>query len=307
MSGFQSPIVGGSANLVRPAIQSPNYVAGTIGWIISKDGSAEFNGATIRGELRVDGTGQAYILIYERVAPNRPTIELNPNVVGAVPAEIFADGGQLYIGAPALPPEVAGATLVLDSTNPGVHSAQFFSGQAGATFRLDVSGQLAMLPGQDDPHITVNGVDGMQQWYHGVMNPANVGPIGGAGVETTFLTLPAQNYIKNRAYKVEFNSLYNVSVAPNRPIWQVRKTNNVGQLLNTADFGAVNTAQHTASYSFIFTVGAASLMNVVLVATLQSNSAAFTVTSLGNATTPTSLQVYDVGSSSNHPNAPVLV
>ena len=34
-----------------PAIQSPNYVAGSAGWTINADGSAEFNDVTIRGSI----------------------------------------------------------------------------------------------------------------------------------------------------------------------------------------------------------------------------------------------------------------
>lgn len=47
-----NPIVGGTV-LRRPAIQSPNYVAGSTGWTINADGSVEFNNAAIRGELDV--------------------------------------------------------------------------------------------------------------------------------------------------------------------------------------------------------------------------------------------------------------
>lgn len=42
------PVVG-STILRRPAIQSPNYAAGSSGWTINQDGSAEFNNLTIRG------------------------------------------------------------------------------------------------------------------------------------------------------------------------------------------------------------------------------------------------------------------
>ncbi len=48
---FSNPILGGTI-LIRPAIQSPNYVAGTTGWSINADGTAEFNGVTIRGTLQ---------------------------------------------------------------------------------------------------------------------------------------------------------------------------------------------------------------------------------------------------------------
>ncbi len=48
---FSNPITGGQGALIRPAIKSPNFVAGTTGWIIRRDGSAEFNDVVIRGEL----------------------------------------------------------------------------------------------------------------------------------------------------------------------------------------------------------------------------------------------------------------
>lgn len=45
-----NPIVGG-ITLRIPAIRSPNYVAGSAGWTINIDGSAEFANATVRGQL----------------------------------------------------------------------------------------------------------------------------------------------------------------------------------------------------------------------------------------------------------------
>lgn len=44
----EDPLVGGVI-LRRPAIASPGYVAGTSGWSVNSDGSAEFNNLTIRG------------------------------------------------------------------------------------------------------------------------------------------------------------------------------------------------------------------------------------------------------------------
>ncbi len=52
-----NPIVG-STILRRPAIQSPNFVDGSAGWMVSDDGSAEFNNLEIRGTFN----GTDYIL-----------------------------------------------------------------------------------------------------------------------------------------------------------------------------------------------------------------------------------------------------
>jgi len=49
VSGFAHDIAGGQGNLVITSVQSPGYVAGSAGWQIRKDGSAEFNNLTIRG------------------------------------------------------------------------------------------------------------------------------------------------------------------------------------------------------------------------------------------------------------------
>lgn len=50
MGGFTNPVFGGNV-LIRPAVRSPNYRAGIQGWSINKDGSAEFNDLTLRGEF----------------------------------------------------------------------------------------------------------------------------------------------------------------------------------------------------------------------------------------------------------------
>lgn len=56
--GFANSVIGGAAALIRAAIKSPNYVAGSAGWQISKSGSAEFNNVVIRGTV----TGNFYVL-----------------------------------------------------------------------------------------------------------------------------------------------------------------------------------------------------------------------------------------------------
>lgn len=45
---FSNPVVGGTT-LIRPAINSPDFVTGVSGWSINKDGSAEFNDLIVRG------------------------------------------------------------------------------------------------------------------------------------------------------------------------------------------------------------------------------------------------------------------
>jgi hypothetical protein len=47
---FGNPIVG-EEDLIRTGIKSPNYVAGTTGWRIAQDGTADFASATVRGSI----------------------------------------------------------------------------------------------------------------------------------------------------------------------------------------------------------------------------------------------------------------
>jgi hypothetical protein len=52
--GGSLPFLGltaGLGNLVIPSIQSPNFVSGSTGWQIAKDGSAQFNNVTVRGNI----------------------------------------------------------------------------------------------------------------------------------------------------------------------------------------------------------------------------------------------------------------
>lgn len=59
---FRNPILGGDY-LIRPAVISPNYVPGVSGWIIRKDGSAEFNDVDVRGSVTVGPDPGAHIIV----------------------------------------------------------------------------------------------------------------------------------------------------------------------------------------------------------------------------------------------------
>jgi hypothetical protein len=62
MSPGNQAITGGTV-LRAPAIQSPNYAAGTSGWIIRQDGSAEFNNGIFRGSIEVGpNPGQHFVV-----------------------------------------------------------------------------------------------------------------------------------------------------------------------------------------------------------------------------------------------------
>lgn len=59
---FGNPAIGGTV-LVRTAEQSANYVAGTSGWRITRDGNAEFNNGTFRGSLTSGTNPGAHVVL----------------------------------------------------------------------------------------------------------------------------------------------------------------------------------------------------------------------------------------------------
>lgn len=96
-----TPTVAGVV-LIRSAIQSPNYVAGVSGWTINQDGSVEFNNATFRGTVIVDGNNNSYITIDN--PGGNPQIQLRPDdipgyaafnasITPALIIAVSADGG----------------------------------------------------------------------------------------------------------------------------------------------------------------------------------------------------------------------
>lgn len=99
---FSNPIVGGTT-LIRPAIHSPDYVAGVSGWTINKDGTAEFNDVVIRGELESDNyvPGVSGWKLYENGDAEFNSVEIRGTGTG-VPIAIGADTApQVVLGTNA--------------------------------------------------------------------------------------------------------------------------------------------------------------------------------------------------------------
>lgn len=83
--GFANPVAAAGGALIRAAIKSPNYAVATAGWTINQDGTAEFNGVTIRGTLTVgDDVNQLGMTVVP--VPLGPVLRINPNMA------VFVDG-----------------------------------------------------------------------------------------------------------------------------------------------------------------------------------------------------------------------
>lgn len=89
--GFTNPVFGGGV-LRFPALMSPNYQASLLGWMIGRDGSAEFNNLTIRGVFR----GNDFILNADGFFTYSGTPALG-NLIGSWTAAAGVDGfGNAY-------------------------------------------------------------------------------------------------------------------------------------------------------------------------------------------------------------------
>lgn len=171
---FSNPIAGGIGTLIRAWLRSVNYVAGLAGWQITKAGDAEFNSATIRGQIYVSGNDGAYITIatfagtpFEYLNPS-PPVSLTPvDAPGALFASTaaFVTGYTAYteLSSPILDATFASRIRTLSSTddasidpyvivdsNSGAHPVTLWvigSQRLTNPGNLDMDGDLTMSGG----------------------------------------------------------------------------------------------------------------------------------------------------------------
>lgn len=99
----ENPVVGGTA-LRRQAIESPNFVTGSAGWIIRQDGSVEFNNGVFRGTISggqlfiYSGTPGVGNLVLSSANPGTTTDQFGNNVIGGATATYGAGFANAIIG-----------------------------------------------------------------------------------------------------------------------------------------------------------------------------------------------------------------
>jgi hypothetical protein len=75
LDGFENPPVGAQGTISRPVFKSINYVPGTSGWAIFKNGNAEFN--SLGGSFQITGSGVFFYI------PNAGTGNLRMSITNA--------------------------------------------------------------------------------------------------------------------------------------------------------------------------------------------------------------------------------
>ncbi len=126
-----NPVVGGTV-LRRAAIASPNYAAGTAGWTINADGSAEFNNLTIRGTF--DGTD--YELNSSGAFFYSGTPALGNLIISIAPAAGTDAHGNPYVSGLAAYTAIAGTTYAVqlgEATVNGSPTPGLFLDNQGAS------------------------------------------------------------------------------------------------------------------------------------------------------------------------------
>ena len=181
MSPGNQAITGGTV-LRAPAIQSPDYVAGTAGWIIRQDGTAEFNSGTFRGSIAVGSDpGQHFVVnnsatgdvidVYNSSNQLVFSIDASGNSTSFAPGSLgdpytrFHNGRQEFNNASGFttndPPAVYSPSIAVGGTSLEIYSGSPASGDhpsflelfggatsAGAEIRAsqrDVTGDLLQL------------------------------------------------------------------------------------------------------------------------------------------------------------------
>jgi hypothetical protein len=139
------------------------------------------------------------------------------------------------------------------------------------------------------------------------------GWVNGAGIttssgsittETVVITIPSTTYKAGRAYELKVSGNVTPSVSGTSPLLRFRKTNAGGQQFDTFRVACNAASSHGAGYSCYFTVGASDV-TAAIVLTLTAGASG-TVVMAAAATSPSSLNAYDVGEAGDFPWAAVL-
>lgn len=195
-------------------VQSDNYVADTSGWIINGDGTAEFNGVSIRGSLYVGpGTGLAEISIYQLGSGPSALPIMNFTAAGGNGYSIYTTNTTWLI-QPLTPFDVEfyvssgnGIALVNGNTNQGVlfnMSNGFLTKGSynGTTWTPEAWTNFTLQNGWTNPGGSYDSA-GYRKMPDGTVLLRGAMSPGTASNGTTIFTLPSgYRPLKNQIFKV---------------------------------------------------------------------------------------------------------
>lgn len=323
MGGFSNPILGGAATLIRAAIQSANYVAGSTGWVIGRDGSFDVNSGTFRGSVNIGGVvllNSAGLHIEKVGGSSQYDINVNAGFL----TRNVPDNGQYtqmypqsFSSEPQNPTPINGYT---------VSSGKFYTQLVGST---ETPLTNVTSPGYGSNHTAVLGLYG--QDFASATDNSKVsltastvtvrgGDIGGGWVgggeltsaspaigatETLVFSTNIIGFTAGRAYKCEFRGDFTASVANSRPLFHMRESSNgvsiTGtQLRATGKPNTLASSQTNGDFDAKFVCTGSNVSTYIALTVM--GSASFTATVLANAY----MDVYDIGVASNFTGYPAL-
>jgi hypothetical protein len=296
---FPDDVVGG-VTLVRPAIQSPDYVPGVSGWAIKVDGSVEFNNGAFRGELHV-GDDADYVEV---------GLDPNPKILmGTSHPDATAPG---FLGYPfAASPQLRLASPSTAANGPGIlalapASAVLF-GDLQVVLQAN-NGPLQLVGGtgieMSGPAVRLDGVD----QGRGIKGFASVaGNTAPAAVETVHVTTPSIQFDFGRVYEIVYHYQGSGNTAGDGVGFRLRRSglggNSLFDSLDTHDLKAVNSIVNGETCQ---NVTPAASMNVPIVGTVYRKSGAGNTFGFANAANPVWIRVRDIGAVVDFPGVKAL-
>lgn len=303
---FSNPIVGGTV-LIRPAIQSPDYVAGTSGWSINKDGTAEFNDVTVRGEVHV-GTGQDFIDLNPGPPPSITISTSNPDQVH--PSFV----GYNNLGSNTLnvngPDFGQGADFIAFQADPSIQVMEIGFWDQLVIDRQDLSTSITM-----DTDIQVKGpvnfitgpvsVNSVDQGMGVVGSASLTTNVTFAATETVIMSTGSMTFKNGRAYRVSIWGLHQWPTTDNYALYQLRKGTTTAGTLYKGQMRTrgVPVAATNGPVNLTFTLTNTSGADVTTAVSLTGiqGSVAQTWTFTASAGNVASIIVEDIGLASSYP------
>lgn len=280
---FTNSEVAGGGKLTRFAIQSPNYAAGSAGWTINRDGSAEFNNITVRGildvidasgaEIKADPSVAARFDITPPRSANYPSVQWSPGSVGGTVAT--SDKPRLTLTSPVQTGGFSAATMSLTGgSNTGSPAIIFQAdGLSGVIGHNGVKGNVVWQN---------NGVDGVDMYVHGDVfadashtgtTPSIVPVVVGyteSNTPSTGFTAETQtdsvtfNQVSGRLYMVIWSCAFQSTVSGDIIQHGLRQDTSGGTRLGTSrDTLPTGTIDTRFSYSYVYTATASGSKTIV--------------------------------------------
>lgn len=308
--GFANPVVNAAGVLVRAVMKSVNYAAGLTGWQITRDGDAEFNDVTVRGEIYVSDPDGSYVRIYDQNPGDGAVINVqSADIPGhtLTPAEIR---GDISLIAPLLPylfvrgPQYDGkftSSLLLKS-------GDWIAGVGTLPEAILTAGSVQVSDGFANPRDI-----GFQDVAYGILGGVGVTTVAGAEIALTsasWNTAPGQepsaDFKPGRIYKVtlEINQFAS-AVATHIAFLRLRRGSAtiVGTLLHEWEYEILTNAGAVTRQWYCYIKNSTSAtITTALSVSVQKVAGAGNITIGG----PCNMLIEDVGNTVNNPNRSII-